>query len=79
MRARHAASQTLPFCLLDPARILAEDALVVVYKDGFPVSPGHTVILPRRHFATLFNVKVAQRLSKLPSPLGEGWGRGKRT
>jgi diadenosine tetraphosphate (Ap4A) HIT family hydrolase len=44
-----------PFCILDPARILAEDELTVVYKDGFPVSPGHTVIIPRRHFATLFD------------------------
>ena len=33
-----------PFCILDPARILGEDELTVIYKDGFPVSPGHAVM-----------------------------------
>ena len=54
-----------PFCVLDPARILAEDELTVVYKDGFPVSPGHTVIIPRRHFATLFEATVAEQAALL--------------
>ena len=42
-----------PFCNRDPGRVLAEDDLTVMYKDGFPVSPGHTVILPKRHVATI--------------------------
>lgn len=54
-----------PFCVLDPARILAEDELTVVYKDGFPVSPGHTVIIPRRHFATLFEATAAEQTALL--------------
>ena len=54
-----------PFCVLDPARILAEDELTVVYKDGFPVSPGHTVIIPRRHFATLFEATEAEQAALL--------------
>ncbi|HNA29522.1 MAG TPA: HIT family protein [Thiobacillaceae bacterium] len=56
-----------PFCVLDPARILAEDELTVVYKDGFPVSPGHTVIIPRRHFATLFEASQEERIALLAS------------
>jgi len=54
-----------PFCVLDPARILAEDELTVVYKDGFPVSPGHTVIIPRRHFPTLFEATEAEQIALL--------------
>ena len=54
-----------PFCVLDPARILAEDELTVVYKDGFPVSPGHTVIIPRRHFATLFEATAEEQAALL--------------
>ena len=54
-----------PFCVLDPARILAEDKLTVVYKDGFPVSPGHTVIIPRRHFATLFEATAEEQAALL--------------
>ena len=59
------APRPCPFCVLDPARVLAEDDLTVVYKDGFPVSPGHTVIIPRRHFATLFEASAEERLALL--------------
>ena len=54
-----------PFCQLDPVRILAEDALTVVYRDGFPVSPGHTVIIPRRHVATLFEATREEQAALL--------------
>ena len=54
-----------PFCHRDPDRVLAEDDLTVVYKDGFPVSPGHTVILPKRHVATLFEASEAEQLALL--------------
>lgn len=59
------AVKPCPFCFLDPARILAEDDLTVVYKDGFPVSPGHTVVIPRRHFATLFEATEAEQTALL--------------
>ncbi len=58
-------SKPCPFCFLDRARILAEDALTVVYRDGFPVSPGHTVIIPRRHFATLFEASAVEQAALL--------------
>jgi diadenosine tetraphosphate (Ap4A) HIT family hydrolase len=54
-----------PFCVLDPLRILAEDALTVIYKDGFPVSPGHSVIIPKRHFPTLFEASEAEQIALL--------------
>jgi len=58
-------SKPCPFCNLDPSRILAEDELTVVYRDGFPVSLGHTVIIPRRHFATLFEATEADQVALL--------------
>jgi diadenosine tetraphosphate (Ap4A) HIT family hydrolase len=54
-----------PFCHRDPARVLAEDELTVIYKDGFPVSPGHTVILPKRHVATLFEATEEEQQALL--------------
>ncbi|MHB1077072.1 HIT family protein [Thiobacillus sp.] len=57
--------KTCPFCHLDPKRILAEDELIVVYKDGFPVSQGHTVIIPRRHVVTLFEAREAEQAALL--------------
>jgi diadenosine tetraphosphate (Ap4A) HIT family hydrolase len=61
------ASETrpCPFCQLDANRILAEDELTVVYRDGFPVSLGHTVIIPRRHVATLFEATEAEQAALL--------------
>ncbi len=59
------AAKPCPFCVLDPVRILAEDELTVIYEDGFPVSLGHTVIMPRRHFATLFEATEQEQLALL--------------
>jgi diadenosine tetraphosphate (Ap4A) HIT family hydrolase len=56
---------TCPFCHRDPARVLAEDDLTVTYKDGFPVSPGHTLIIPKRHVATLFEATEAEQQALL--------------
>ena len=41
-----------PFCTVDLNRIAFMDDLVVGLWDGFPVSPGHLLIVPRRHAAT---------------------------
>lgn len=59
------ATRPCPFCKLDARRILAEDELAVAYSDGFPVSLGHTVIIPRRHFATLFEATESEQAALL--------------
>jgi diadenosine tetraphosphate (Ap4A) HIT family hydrolase len=39
---------------LDPTRIvLANDHAVATY-DGYPVTPGHSLIIPKRHIASFF-------------------------
>ncbi|MCC6995796.1 MAG: HIT family protein [Deltaproteobacteria bacterium] len=50
-----------PFC--DPAaeRIFHEDALVRGLWDGFPVAPGHALLVPRRHVADWFDATEAER------------------
>jgi diadenosine tetraphosphate (Ap4A) HIT family hydrolase len=44
-----------PFCRIDPQRVVAESDLALTIRDRFPVSPGHTLVIPRRHFAGLFD------------------------
>ena len=40
---------TLPaFGVIERERVLAVDELFAVVKDKFPVTPGHTLIIPRR-------------------------------
>ncbi len=43
-----------PFCTPDEERILWRDELVYVVRDMFPVSPSHSLIIPFRHFASIF-------------------------
>lgn len=50
-----------PFCTLPPDRILREREAAVAIRDGFPVSPGHTLIIPRRHVGSFFEITDAER------------------
>ena len=40
------------FCGVDESRIAWNSPLVLAVWDGFPVSPGHALIVPRRHVAS---------------------------
>ena len=42
------------FCHLDDTKIISQDDLVITIRDGFPISPGHTLIIPKRHIASFF-------------------------
>jgi diadenosine tetraphosphate (Ap4A) HIT family hydrolase len=35
--------------------VFAQDQLVIALWDGYPVSPGHALIIPRRHMPSLFD------------------------
>ena len=50
-------SITLPeFGAIEPERVIAQDALWVVITDKYPVSSGHTLIIPRRPVALFSNL-----------------------
>ena len=53
------------FCSLSPARIVRSSALGWVIRDGFPVSPGHTLIIPRRHVGSFFELTPDERAEML--------------
>ena len=54
-----------PFCTLPPARLLATRATAIAIRDAFPVSPGHTLIIPKRHVASFFDITDAERADLL--------------
>lgn len=46
-----------PFCdRVSRGAFTSERELAVAFPDGFPVSPGHTLVVPRRHVADLFTL-----------------------
>ena len=52
---------TCPFCTLPKDRIqLANDKGVVV-RDGYPISQGHTLIIPKRHIGSFFDLQQDER------------------
>ena len=52
---------TCTYCSLAQARIVEESALSIAFKDAFPVSDGHTLIIPRRHTASFFDLTLQER------------------
>lgn len=49
-----------PFCNPSPERILLENELCLALYDGYPVSRGHTLIVPRRHVSSVFELSAQE-------------------
>lgn len=54
-------ASTCPFCCLPATRIRMANDMGWVIRDGFPVSHGHTLIIPRRHVGSLFDLTCSER------------------
>lgn len=54
-----------PFCTLPPERIAGNNDHAVWIRDGFPVSPGHSLVIPKRHVASFFEVTAEERTAML--------------
>jgi ATP adenylyltransferase len=52
-----------PFCDLPRDRIILENELAVAIRDGYPVTEGHTLIIPRRHVSDYFYLHQPERNS----------------
>jgi diadenosine tetraphosphate (Ap4A) HIT family hydrolase len=48
------------FCTIDPGRRVAENELAFAVRDTNPVTPLHTLILPKRHAPTFFDLSEAE-------------------
>jgi diadenosine tetraphosphate (Ap4A) HIT family hydrolase len=49
------------FCTLPESRLIDSSGLALVIRDGFPISRGHTLIIPRRHTGSFFNLAADER------------------
>lgn len=48
------------FCFPKKDNIIFEDAFSFVYKDQFPVSAEHSLIIPKRHFDNFFDATFSE-------------------
>lgn len=54
-----------PFCTLPAERIIDSNDLALVIRDGYPISPGHTLVIPKRHIGSWFEITQAEQQALL--------------
>jgi len=52
------------FCKLRDERVIYECEHTKAFIDTYPASPGHTLIIPKRHFATYFEATDSKLLKR---------------
>lgn len=61
-KKRYELSSECPFCNLDSnIEIISETATAVAFLDSYPVSKGHTLIIPKRHIGNYFDLKTHEQ------------------
>lgn len=55
------SERACPFCDLPSGRVVLESGPCLVVRDGYPISRGHTLIIPKRHIASFFDATDEER------------------
>jgi len=50
------STEPCPFCEIEPDRIIARNELALAIRDNYPVSEGHTLVVPVEHMAGLYDL-----------------------
>ena len=58
-------SADCPFCDVGEHLMVAANALAFAIRDASPVSPGHSLIIPRRHVQTFFDCSAGERAAMM--------------
>lgn len=58
---RDMSNKNCLFCHLPDGRIIDSSPLALVIRDAYPVSPGHTLIIPKRHIGSFFEATTEER------------------
>jgi diadenosine tetraphosphate (Ap4A) HIT family hydrolase len=60
-------SQDAPclFCTLPNSRVITRNHLAIALRDAYPVTLGHTLVIPARHVASFFDATPAEREAML--------------
>lgn len=44
-----------PFCQVSASRMVLSAPFGYAFRDGYPISEGHTLVVPRRHLVSIFD------------------------
>jgi len=53
------------FCHLNDNQIIFQDDLVMSIRDAYPLSVGHSLIIPKRHISSLFDATEEEQMALL--------------
>lgn len=53
------------FCQLPSERIAFQNELALLFDDAYPVSPGHCLVIPRRHVSSWFDIEPQEQVAML--------------
>jgi diadenosine tetraphosphate (Ap4A) HIT family hydrolase len=59
------AKQLCAFCTLPPDRIVLSNSSGVLVRDAYPVSKGHSLVIPNRHIGSFFELSETERADLL--------------
>lgn len=51
------------FCLMPEERIISKNNYAYAIRDGFPITPLHTLVIPKRHTADYFDLSKDELLA----------------
>lgn len=54
-------NRACPFCALSDDRIVVADEIAIAVRDAYPLTEGHTLVVPRRHVASLFDLSPGEQ------------------
>jgi diadenosine tetraphosphate (Ap4A) HIT family hydrolase len=54
-----------PFCTLPASRVVEENDYAILILDGYPVSPDHSLVIPKRHVGSFFDATTPERAALL--------------
>jgi diadenosine tetraphosphate (Ap4A) HIT family hydrolase len=50
-----------PLCAISPDRVTLENEHALAFGDGYPVARGHTLVIPRKHVARIFDLSLLEQ------------------
>ena len=50
-----------PFCSYEPTRAWIENEHAIACPDAYPVTDGHTLVIPRQHVSSLYELSAEQQ------------------
>jgi diadenosine tetraphosphate (Ap4A) HIT family hydrolase len=53
--------KTCAFCALPRHRVVNENITAIAIRDGYPVTPGYTSLIPKRHASSFFDMSPQER------------------